>query len=242
METISDIVAEMRAKTAKSKDEAWYDKDKWAELCNRIEMAWEREAKAIATENAVLPAVCITKPVGNEAKMREALFEIHSQLKDRLARKVTYERMLFRIKNIINAALSAHPRNCDIPSVVEDSYSAWLYDRDNWDELGDPKKEIHEWLLAEAKGESDEHKQNEPLDSLMKEINQAFIYGGLPKDSKPAKTLRNCDRYANRKEAFAEWVLYNSQQKIGVIRWVDFVDWLFAEAKGESEKEVRCDD
>lgn len=42
METIADIVAEMRAKTAKSKDEAWYDKKKWAELCNRIEAAAKR--------------------------------------------------------------------------------------------------------------------------------------------------------------------------------------------------------
>jgi hypothetical protein len=145
METINDIVSEMR-----------HDNEELKKYADRIEKAWERGAKAIATENAVLPAVCITKPVGNAAEMREALFEIHNQLKDRLARKVTYERMLFRIKNIIKAALSTPPRNCDIPSVIEGSHRAWLEDEDNWDEFGSPKKEIHEWLLAEAKGESDE--------------------------------------------------------------------------------------
>jgi hypothetical protein len=55
---------------------------------------------------------------------------------------------------MIRNALSAPPRNCDIQSVIDDSHSAWLADKDNWDELGDPKKEIHEWLLAEAEGEA----------------------------------------------------------------------------------------
>jgi hypothetical protein len=168
------------------------------------------------------------------SRLREALLRCDAiaQLPEIREYKIVKE-----MRNIIKAALSTPPRNCDIPSVVEDSHSAWLEDEDNWDEFGSPKKEIHEWLLAEAKGESDEHKQNEPLDSLTKEINQAFIYDGLPKDSKPAKTLRNCDRYANRKEAFIEWVLYNSHQKIGVIRWVDFVDWLFAKAEGANNEQ-----
>lgn len=146
METIADIVAEMRAKTAKSKDEAWYDKEKWRKLCQRIEMAWEREAKAIATENAVLPAVCITKPVGNAAKMREAL------------------------------------EMC----VVE--YSS------------DEEAEVA-WFKAKA--------------AL-------------------AAPPRNLDRFSSREEAFAEWFLYNLSKKISSLRWVDFVDWLFAEVKGDA--------
>lgn len=152
IETISDIVDEMRNCTAKSKDEAWYDAKKWAELCNRIEMAWEREAKAIATENAVLPAVCITKPVGNAAKMREAL----------------------------------------------------------------------EWLFGFGYITSDGGFHMPDAKMARNKIEEAL--------SAPP---RNCDRYTSRVEAFAEWLLYNLSKKISSLRWVDFVDWLFAEAKGE---------
>jgi hypothetical protein len=124
-------------------------------------------------------------------------------------------------------------------------FSNWCYERECDDcELhfcNCPEGCAFHWLNLKYKEELKPcpfcgcNKQDESLDTLLKAINQAFIYGGLPKDSKPAKTLRNCDRYANRKEAFAEWVFYNSRQKIGVIRWVDFVDWLFAESKGDAK-------
>lgn len=39
METVYDIVTEMRSRTAKSKDKAWYDQSAWATLCDRIEIA-----------------------------------------------------------------------------------------------------------------------------------------------------------------------------------------------------------
>lgn len=119
METIADIVAEMRAKTAKSKDEAWYDKEKWAELCSRIEAAWEREAKAIATENAVLPAVCITKPVGNAAKMRGVLEELIANIE---MRSSTFGlNVMVDTKTFLNAkaALAEPLRNCDIGTAEE---------------------------------------------------------------------------------------------------------------------------
>lgn len=48
------------------------------------------------------------------------------------------------------AALSAPPRNCDLPEVAKDPWRAWLDDKSNWDEFGSPKLEIHDWLLAPA--------------------------------------------------------------------------------------------
>jgi hypothetical protein len=39
METINDIVNEMIAKTSKTKEEAWYNKDDWYKLCSRIKAA-----------------------------------------------------------------------------------------------------------------------------------------------------------------------------------------------------------
>ena len=49
--------------------------DNYREIANLVEAAWKRESRAIATEHAVLPAVCITKPSGNAAAMRETLFK-----------------------------------------------------------------------------------------------------------------------------------------------------------------------
>jgi hypothetical protein len=47
------------------------------------------------------------------------------------------------------AALAAPPRNCDLPKVVEDPWRAWIDDESNWED-GNPKLEIHDWLLAPA--------------------------------------------------------------------------------------------
>lgn len=47
------------------------------------------------------------------------------------------------------AALAIPPRNCDLPKVAEDPWRAWLDDESNWED-GNPKLEIHDWLLATA--------------------------------------------------------------------------------------------
>ena len=48
-------------------------------------------------------------------------------------------------------ALENRPkRNCDLPEVAKDPWRAWLDDKSNWDEDGNPKLEIHDWLLAAA--------------------------------------------------------------------------------------------
>ena len=108
METISDIVAEMRANTAKSKDEAWYDREKWSELCNRIEAAIKREREAF----------------GNAAKTREALYAIN-RIDTRGLKRLLYVLIDADIfdSGLINktissvdkakAVLSDPPRNCD---------------------------------------------------------------------------------------------------------------------------------
>ena len=85
-ETIADIVAAMRKRkemleSAIQSSPMCYSVESMAaqvevidEFADRIEAAWKLESKAIATENAVLPAVCISRagaPVGNAAWMRE---------------------------------------------------------------------------------------------------------------------------------------------------------------------------
>lgn len=152
MEKIADIVAEMRTKTAKSKEEAWYDKRKWERLCNRIEMAWEREAKAIATETAVLPAVCITKPVGNAAMMREELMEIQL-LCWKAGVTMEYAVACGIIKAKSRAALAAPPRNCDLFATLDDARNAFFADYVP-DETCSSATAFATWLFDEAKGEA----------------------------------------------------------------------------------------
>lgn len=96
--------------------------------------------------------------VGNAAKMRKALLEIHNLLKDRLAGKILLVSMELRIKNIINAALSALARNCD--RLLDSATAIKSYQ----EETGLNKHPVPlwtaaqiyafiDWLFAEAKGE-----------------------------------------------------------------------------------------
>lgn len=84
--------------------------------------------------------------------------------------------------------------------------------------------------------------------SILTEIPDSCGYGGLLEDAadelcdlkeefvKPALAAppRNCDLYATEAEAYRGWErYYNSiDTKDG---YLDFEDWLFAEAKGEAE-------
>ena len=82
----------------------------------------------------------------NNNKLREALSEI-SNLADALdIDNPNVVAILDRCRD----ALAEPVRNCDLPKVVEDPWRAWLDDKSNWDEDGNPKLEIHDWLLAPA--------------------------------------------------------------------------------------------
>ena len=67
-ETVADILAEMRERADAMQTHGTTHGVRLAilDFARRIEVVWKREARAIATENAVLPAVCITKG-GNAA-------------------------------------------------------------------------------------------------------------------------------------------------------------------------------
>lgn len=89
--------------------------------------------------------------VGNAAKMREALElasrVIHCAIAADILKGDDAQTAFFACR----AALSAPPRNCDLPTVTSDTHRAWLDDEDNWDEFGNPRLEIHEWLVSPAK-------------------------------------------------------------------------------------------
>ena len=106
MKTIDDILCEMRKDIPRVVD----TKVILRNYADRIEAAWERKAKEIATENAVLPAVCITKPSGNAAKMREALEKIDRIVWD----KHRHTKEETEAHRLATEALSAPARNCDV--------------------------------------------------------------------------------------------------------------------------------
>lgn len=125
-ETIADIIAEMRGMGNYQR----YSGDHARVLANRFEAAHRRER-------------------GDAAKLREAVVHMIDTADSIAMREPTgaIGKLAFHIKHTGNAALSAPPRNCDLPKVVEDPWRAWLDDESNWKD-GNPKLEIHDWLLA----------------------------------------------------------------------------------------------
>ena len=135
-ETIEDIITEMH-RFAEQHEYDHPDMDTNAQgimdYADRLEAAHRRER-------------------GDVAKLREALkraWLFVSATRESFA--FVHEGRIERDKlcEDIDAALSAPPRNCDLPKVLEDPWRAWLDDESNWEE-GYPKLEIHDWLLAPA--------------------------------------------------------------------------------------------
>lgn len=148
METIEDIVREMRALAKEVQGNSISNAYELLMGCaDRIEKAMGVEREATREKSS---------QVGNAAKMREALTKVKEWMERRIATRgfetsATFPTML---EDVVLPALSAPPRNCDLPAVIADPHMAWILDDDNWNDYGSPELEIHKWLLAEAKGET----------------------------------------------------------------------------------------
>ena len=134
-ETTADIIAEMRRRS----DEAYKGSFNYPE-CQENQIEYDE-----ASEWADRLEVAHKRELGDCAKLREALRKINS-----LCGIGVVEISSFEIGSICDDALSAPPRKCDLPEVAKDPWRAWLDDKSNWDEDGDPELEIHDWLLAPA--------------------------------------------------------------------------------------------
>ena len=130
-ESIESIVTEMRERADAMQTHGTTHGVRLAvlEFARRIEAAWELEARAIATENAVLPAVCITKkPVGNEATMREACTKMRQLLMlrgDGKAYCILSWDEFNDCQKMLRAALSAPARNCDLNLSSKSLWDKW---------------------------------------------------------------------------------------------------------------------
>ncbi len=133
MESLSDIVAEMRGEWAKcyyAEDsmrsdgeypEGHEDIDTQA-LADRIEAAWKRqmsqswhhrEMEELIAKHEMEVAE-LKNQAGNAAAMREALVAIGETYREH-----PYDHDDDAIANIVDVALSAPARNCDLPLVVD---------------------------------------------------------------------------------------------------------------------------
>lgn len=167
-ETLADIVAEMRNTSKIESDNATrlkktynddvdyalanvYNEDAryLAQIADRIEAAWKREAREIEVNAAPLPCVVIRK--GNAAAMREALVTIQNC-------DIGKEEDCITLYRVCNAALAAPPRNCDLPFFVDgpadnNADKAWLvFKKHNTDAYFDVPGLLRciDWLFATA--------------------------------------------------------------------------------------------
>ena len=152
-ETIADIIAEKRRQA----DEIERD---CAEKMKRGEMISDQYARELVADirrEADRLEAAHRRERGDCAKLREALEMVCDAHYTKEVGGELYEGFEVEVDDgtgrplicVVKDALSAPPRNCDLPKAAEDPWRAWMDDKSNWED-GYPKLEIHEWLLATA--------------------------------------------------------------------------------------------
>ena len=105
-------------------------------------------AKMIPHEEVAVSKMETTTPTGNSAAMREALMEASIALSDATHHHMT-EDDAKECLAVVEAALSAPPRNCDRPECATTKEA-----QDTWRKEDGGKTAYYEWLLATStKGE-----------------------------------------------------------------------------------------
>lgn len=160
-ETVADIVAEMRERADAMQTHGTTHGVRLAvhEFARRIEAAWKREARAITTEHAVLPAVCITKPSGNAEAMRKDCKKILDLLMlrgDGKTRCVLTWDEFNESQKMLRAALSAPARNCDFYDNKTDAEIGFVKETEEDDRNPLYWQLFANWLFAPAEEQKGE--------------------------------------------------------------------------------------
>lgn len=163
METLSDIVAQMRGRG----EDGRMDRRLWLDYADRIEAAWKRERVEVRmTASTTILKERVPVAVGNAAAMYEALVKIAHYCDDQNGMDDPYCADGHILSDMARAAISTPPRNCDVPLVVDgpaknNADKAWLvFKYRNPDAYFDVPGLLRciDWLLApaaERKGEGD---------------------------------------------------------------------------------------
>lgn len=182
-ETIDDIVKEIRGNA--EHNHALVEASKYlTEIADRIEAAIKREREAGAEAAQICGEIGEiigseatrekSSAVGNAAKMREALITLRQRFyndvmayQDRYfkfsgwhwnkkAEEAARWRDVFNeLLEVVDAALSAPPRNCDVLSDPQEALEAIHEDRCYVNNPIDERRLTVEWLFAESKGATD---------------------------------------------------------------------------------------
>lgn len=146
METINDIIAEMRKDIPRVVD----TKVILRNYADRIEAAHKREREATCEKSS---------QVGNAAKMREALLKSRKTM-DEMSKSIFQgwiEDSLVDVageaQRAISSALSAPVRNCDLYATEGEAYKAYLTAMKN--ETKETYMYFEPWLFAETKGDAE---------------------------------------------------------------------------------------
>ena len=156
MKTIDDIIAEMREnitnlidciEAAVKAPEA--DRDNW-----RRQALYEDE-RANANETVVDDQFREVTKMMNAAKMREALEKVEKLLLDEAAWADEMTNNKAIALGVIQSALAASPRNCDLYISEDEAWEAFCKSHPDAKCLMDYWSDQYQmWLFAEAKGET----------------------------------------------------------------------------------------
>jgi hypothetical protein len=152
METIDGILREMRKDMPRVIDAIVILRN----YADRIEAAHKREQEDAIAATVVAAAKSASEvyephiqsePVGNAAKMREALEKV-VEIAKREWNAFRETSAMYEMHEICTAALSAPPRNCDRFFNANDALEAFKKEK------GETIIEFIRWIFAEAKGEN----------------------------------------------------------------------------------------
>ena len=138
-ETVADIVAQMRGRG----EDGRMDRRLWLDYADRIEAAWKRERANVEADALEAGGIVEAErnaekssEVGNVAAMREAMVRLRDEELHLLETNVRHGIGLTAfglnqacqiIRDLIEAALSAPPRNCDVGTAEEQAERMRLY-------------------------------------------------------------------------------------------------------------------
>lgn len=165
METIDEIVRDIR-----SRNDGGVPLDgesshclaaDMLELADRIEAAHKRDQEDAIAATVVAAAESAlevyephiqSEPVGNVAKTREALVQARRVLHCAIVAGILKGEDANEALNVVTAALSAPPRNCDLYATDKEAYQAYLKIMEDTPE--EAQSYFESWLFAEARGDA----------------------------------------------------------------------------------------
>ncbi len=206
----------------------------------------KREERTIATESAVPPAVCMTKPNGNTAAIREALYmmrrisdEMNGETFGKGDEKIV-KGWADTLRYYSDKALSKTPRNCYVGTEEwkQDKEPSPSRQREEGDS-GNPEclKKDSVDIVPQIGSVGNTVAMREALEEIVGIVSEwqgSIPLGKVCKIAKAAlsEPPRNCDNYDNKTDAETGFVEETGEDDREQHYWQMFANWLFWKAEG----------